>query len=209
MTPKEKLELDLRDFWRIHDGLLAYAGLDAKAMVERARAHQEDAFCRITNYAGDGDLMCTRDAHDAIIELAERHRDSLAVPDDYSLKEIADAIRKQIVRAMVDEKQDEPALARVLALAVAEASKNHVERTYHFPCVITRSDKPPQFRIGPVAFNTVAAFPNFIAKETQAYVDRSTDKERSAKRVEDFHKYCKDYGWVATVTVPPCSEESS
>ncbi len=209
MTPEQKLTLDLHDFWRIVNGVEAYAMLDAKAMMERLRAHQEDAFCELTNYAGDGKLMCTRDAYDAVIDLAERHRDSLAVPDDYSVTEIADVIREQIIKVMVAEKQDEPALARVLAVAVAEANKNHVKRTYHFPCVITRSDKPPQFRIGPVAFTSAPAFPLFVATEVKAYVEGSTDKEHATERIGQFHKYCGEYGWVATVTVPPCSEKSS
>lgn len=209
MTPEQKLELDLRDLWRLWDGVEAYVTLDAKAMMERLRAHKEDAFCEVSNSTGDGKLMCTRDGYDAIIDLAERHRDSLPVPDDYSVKELADVIRSQIIRASVEEKQDEPTLARVLAAAVNEANKNHTIRTYHFPCVITQSDQPPQFRIGPVTFTSSTAFPTLALTEIKAYIDGSRDKEWAAKRVEEFHKYCCDQGWVASVTVPPCSEESS
>ena len=41
MTPDEKLSLDIRDFWRVHDGLEAYAHLNAKGTMDRLRAHKE------------------------------------------------------------------------------------------------------------------------------------------------------------------------
>jgi hypothetical protein len=37
MTPDEKMSLDIRDFWRVHDGLEAYAHLDAKGAMDRLR----------------------------------------------------------------------------------------------------------------------------------------------------------------------------
>jgi hypothetical protein len=110
VTAEEKLKLDLRDFWRIHDGLEVYASLDAKATMERLKAHGEDGLCTVGDYAGAGTLLCTRDGYLAIFELAERHRETLPVPDDYSVKELGDGIRSHIVRAMVEEKQDEPAV---------------------------------------------------------------------------------------------------
>ena len=54
MRPEEKLQLDLRDFWRIDEGLDTYLKLDAKGMMERLKAHKEDAFCEVTDYAGTG-----------------------------------------------------------------------------------------------------------------------------------------------------------
>ena len=61
MTPEEKPQLDVRDFWRIHDGLEAYVNLDAKGTMERLKTHKEDAFCEVTGYGGKGKRMCTRD----------------------------------------------------------------------------------------------------------------------------------------------------
>ena len=97
MTPDEKLILDVRDFWRVHDGLEAYLNLDAKGTMDRLRAHKEDALCDVTDYSGSSKLMCTREGYDAIIELAERHRESLPVPDDYSVKELVEGLRQYIV----------------------------------------------------------------------------------------------------------------
>jgi hypothetical protein len=207
MTAQEKLDLDLRDFWKIHDGLQAYATLDAKAMMDRLKSNKEDACCEVTNYAGTGKLMCTRDGYNAILELAERHRESMPVPDDYSDKELAKGICKHIASAMVDEKQDEPALARVLGEAVADADKKHFKRTYHFPCVIVQYDKPPQFRIGPVAFTAANSFPQVFAQDIQSYVDAHADHMRSTERVAKFQEYISNFGWLASVTVPPCAEE--
>jgi hypothetical protein len=209
MTPEEKLQLDLRDFWRIHDGLEAYVKLDAKGMMERLKAHKEDAFCEVTDYARTGKLMCTRDGYDAIHALAERHRDSMPVPDDYSVKELVGGIRSHIVRVIVDEKQDEPALARVLAQAVADADKNHIERTYHFPSVVVPYDEPPQFRIGVVGFTAAKSFRQAMATEIQQYVERSSDQAHATDRVARFEEYIAHLGWVASVTIPACAEESA
>lgn len=207
MTAKEKLELDLRDFWRIHDGLEVYSGLDEKAMIERLKVHSEDGLCNVSDYSGAGTLLCTRDGYLAIFELAERHREMLPVPDDYSVKELAEGIRKHIARAIVDEKQDEPALARVLAEAVADAATDHVERTYHFPCVLITPREPPQFQIGPVLFTTAKSFREAFGTEIRQYIEQSHDQEYASTRVDEFEKFVTTFGWVGTVTVPPCAED--
>jgi hypothetical protein len=207
MTPDEKLILDVRDFWRVHDGLEAYLNLDAKGTMDRLRAHKEDALCDVTDYSGSSKLMCTREGYDAIIELAERHRESLPVPDDYSVKELVEGLRQYIVRAIVEEKQDEPALARALSDAVREADRNHVERTYHFPCVVVPHDEPPQFRIGAVVFTSAKAFPQVFAKEIQAHFHKSGDDAYSKERVQRFEDYLLKHGWLASITVPPCAKE--
>jgi hypothetical protein len=209
MGPEEKLQLDLRDFWRIHEGLETYVKLDAKGMMERLKAHKEDAFCEVTDYAGTGKLMCSRDGYDAIYDLAERHRDSMPVPDNYSVTELAAGIRIHIVRAIVDEKQDEPALARVLAEALRDADKNHIDRTYHFPCVVVPYDEPPQFRVGAVAFTAAKYFRQANATEIQRYVESSSDQAHAIDRVARFEEYIAHLGWVASVTIPPCAEESA
>jgi hypothetical protein len=209
MTPEEKLQLDVRDFWRIHDGLEAYVKLDAKGQMERLKTHKEDALCEVTGYNGKGELLCSRDGYDAIHSMAERHRDSMPVPDDYSVKELVDGIRSHFVRAVVDEKYDELALARVLAEAAADADKNHIERTYHFPCVVVPYDEPRQFRIGLVAFTAAKYFRQTMPTEIQQYVESSSDQARATDRVARFEEYISHLGWVASVTIPPCAEESA
>ena len=209
MTPDEKLALDVRDFWRIHDGLEAYANLDAKGVMERLRLHKEDGLCDVSAYSGSGKLMCTRDGYNAIIELAERHRESLPVPDDHSVEELVEGLRKHIVRAMVEEKQDEPALARVLSDAVRDADQNHVERIYHFPCVVVAHEEPPQFQIGSVVFTSAKAFPQVFVKEIQNYLHKSGDDPFSNERVQRFEDYLLKHGWLATIKVPPCAEEAA
>lgn len=207
MTLDKKLELDVRDFWRIHDGLETYAKLDVEAKMERLKTHKEDAFCEVSNHLGDGTLMCTRDGYNAMVQLAERHRESMAVQGDYSVEELVKGIRKYIVRAMVDEKQDEHAVARVLSEAVNEADKNHVQRTYHFPCVVVPYEEPPQFRVGAVVFTAARAFSQIFAQELREFVETSRDEKYSNERVQRFQEHTSNFGWVASVTVPPCAEE--
>ncbi len=207
MGPQEKLALDVRDFWRIHDGLEVYAGLDTKATMERLKAHKEDALCVISPASGDGKLFCTRDGYRAIFDLAERHVNSLPVPDDYSSDEVAKQIRRHIAQAIVEQKADEPALAWVLAKAVAEVEAGHVERTYHFPCVLVNCRKPPRLNIGSVIFTTAEQFPTSMSEALRRYCENRPDRPDRPERVEGFKKHIAEYGWVATVTVPPCAEE--
>jgi hypothetical protein len=206
MGPQEKLELDIRDFWRIHDGLEAYAGLDTKGVMERLDAHKEDTFCEIRPASGRGKLYCTRDGFEAIFELAGRHVNSLPVPNDYSVNEVAKEIRKYIAQAIIEQKADEPALAWVLAKAIAEVETGHIERTYHFPCVLVSCRKPPQFRVGPVTFTTAETFPTAMANVFRQSSERRPD---SPERLEGFKNHVAEYGWVASVTIPPCAEESA
>ena len=212
MTAEHKHELDVRDFWRVYEGLETYANLDAKGAMERLRGHKEDGLCDVTDYSGNGKLMCTRDGYNAIIELAERHGEFLRVPDDYSLEELVAGVRKHIVRAIVDVKEDEAALARFLSEAVADADKNHISRTYHFPCVTVHYEEPPQFQIGAVVFTSARAFPKVFEKALQGYVrdSKNENEQKHAKqRVQDFQNYLLKFGWLASVTVPACAEEVS
>jgi hypothetical protein len=209
MTLDEKLRLDIDDFWRVHNGLEAYMGLGPKETLERLKAHREDAFCEIDSMDGTGKLLCTRDAMEAIYSLAERQVSSLPVPDDYSSEEIAEAIRKNLARIMVEEKADEPVLARLLPLAVAKSRATHVERTYHFPCLLLRPQQIPHFRIGPVDFMTAEEFCKVKAEALDRYVQANRNQEHSSQRLEGFKKHLADSGWIATVVIPPCAQSSA
>src|ERR1041385_1140471 len=159
MAQTEKDTLDRRDLQRICDGLETYAISDPKAIMERIRAHKEDALCTVSNYSGNGDLMCTRDGYNAMIQLAQRHRESLPVPDDYSVDELVEGMRRHVVRILVDV-EDDAAVAHLLSEATNEARKNHIQRTYHFPCVVVGFEEPAQFRIGAVTFTAAKSFPS-------------------------------------------------
>jgi len=205
MTPAEKLQLDIEDFWRIHRGLEAYMGLGPKETLERLKLHPEDAFCEIGSLDGTGKLLCTRDAMQAIYDLAERQVNSLPVSNDYSTDEIAQSIRKNLARVMVEEKADEPTLSRVLSLAETESKSKHSERTFHFPCWLFRPQQVSRFRIGPVGFTAAEEFFRVKADDFMRYVEKDSHREISIQRVEGFKKHVADVGWIATVAIPPCS----
>jgi hypothetical protein len=215
MAHNEKDALDRRDLQRICNGLETYATLDAKAAMERLRNHKEDALCSVSDYSGNGNLMCTRDVYNAIIQLAERHRESLPVPDDYSVDELAEGIKRHVVRTIVDQ-DDDSAAAHLLSQATNEARKNHKQRTYHFPCVVVTFEEPAQFRIGAVTFTAAKSFPSVFQQELQLYVKQNSGKESGKEdekyaneRVQKFQEYLSSFGWLATVCVPPCAEDVS
>lgn len=209
MTHDEKLELDLRDFQRIREGLETYAKLDAKAAMERLKDFTEDGPCHVSDYSGRGTLMCTREGYNAIIQLAQRHRDFLAVPDDYSVSELVEAIKKLFVRVTVEAKEERVAVVRVLSEAISEANKNHIQRTYHFPCVIVPFEEPHQFSVGAVVFTAVNMFLRTFDLQLQQWVKESSDENFSSERVRRFQEYISNFGWVASVAVPPCAVEAA
>lgn len=47
-----KFELDLRDFWRIHDGFEVTQSFDTQNIRERLKTNKEDSLCGVPNYAG-------------------------------------------------------------------------------------------------------------------------------------------------------------
>jgi hypothetical protein len=208
MAHTEKDALDRRDLQRICDGLEAYAIPDPKAIMERLRAHKEDALCTVSNYSGNGDLMCTRDGYNAIIQIAERHRESLPVPDDYSVDELVEGIRKHVVSTIVDQ-DDDTAVAHLLSEATSEARKNHMQRTYHFPCVVVAFEEPALFRIGAVTFTAAKSFSSVFQEELQLYVKENSDEKYANERVHKFQEYLSNFGWLASVCIPPCAKDVS
>lgn len=209
LNSNEKLKRDLEDFWRILEGVKTYAELDIRGVIDRHKTHPEDVFCKIADYAGTGKKACTRDAYDAILGIAERHRNSLPVPEDYSRGELAEAICKHFARAVVDEQEDERALARVLTMSVNEATAKHVSRTFHFPCVIVSSNEPAQFSIGPVSFARAEVFPQLFKADIDRYLSGDGGRGCSTELVHRFRDITAEMGWIATVKISPCGEESA
>ena len=122
------------DLRRSIRGLEVFVGLDFPRLREYYRTHEEDRLCDLTRADGKGMVPCTRDAIRAIVSIADRHIASLANPNDYSISDLAEAIRRRMVRAMIEEDSDEAILVRVLREGTEEIKKTHAERVFHFPC---------------------------------------------------------------------------
>jgi hypothetical protein len=97
----------------------------------------------------------------------------------------------------------------VLTEAVGDAEKNHIERSYHFPCIVVHYQEPPQFSIGPVIFTAASAVPDVFRANIQEYIDGSQDQGYASERVRKFQEFISTAGWLASVTIPPCAEESA
>jgi Apea-like HEPN len=207
MDGLDKQRLDREALSRIIAGVECYANLDAKGTMERLRNHREDAFCEIWNTTSKHRIMCTRDGHNAIVELAERHRESLAVPDDFSVAELVDGLQRHLAKAIVEEPEEDDVLRRALGEAVTYAKKDHVERTYHFACVVVHQKEPKQFRIGNVTFTNGQNYRDLLGKELDRYTQTGKGRKVAEILTNDFVQDVKELGWVASVTVPPCNKE--
>lgn len=194
------------DLRRIIRGLEVFVGLDFPRLREYYRTHEEDRLCDLTRADGKGMVPCTRDAIRAIVSIADRHIASLANPNDYSISDLAEAIRRRMVRAMIEEDSDEAILVRVLREGTEEIEKTHTERVFHFPCALVSARNPESVSLGSVEFRPLAAFLKANKDSFDKYVG-SGDEHKA--RVERFEKYAARYGWVASVRVPACAPANS
>jgi hypothetical protein len=197
------------DLQRITRGLEVFVGLDFQQLRDHYATHEDDKLCDLTRADGKGMVPCTRDAIRAIVSIAERHVASLANPNDYSVSDLAEAMRRRLVRAMIEEDSDEAILGRVLREATEEVEKTHAERVFHFPCVLVSARNPEIVSLGPVEFRPLAAFMKARKESFEEYVGAGDEAESSKAWVERFEKYSESYGWIASVRIPSCATANS
>jgi hypothetical protein len=197
------------DLKRIIVGLEVFAGLNFEQLREYYASHEEDKLCDVAPVDGKGFLPCTRDAIRAIVSIAERHVAQQANPNDYSITDLAEAIRGRIVRLIVEEATEEAVLRRVLEEATEEVRKTHIERIFDFPCVLVSARKPERVSIGPVEFAPLAAFLESKQDGFREYVGSVSDPESGEARLKRFEMYATAYGWMASVRIPPCALRNS
>jgi hypothetical protein len=197
------------DFQRIIRGLEVFVGLDFPQLCEYYRTHEEDKLCDVARADGKGIVPCTRDAIQAIVSMAERHIAGLANPNDYSVSDLAEAMRRCMVRAMIEENSDEAIIERVLRECTEETEKTHAERVFHFPCVLVSARKPETVSMGPVEFRPLAVFMKSRKDSFDEYVGSGEDQASSRTWVERFEKYGESYRWIASVRIPSCARENS
>jgi hypothetical protein len=141
--------------------------------------------------------------------MAERHINSLPNADDYSLKDMAEAIRSRVLLAARDEPSDEAIIARTLHEATVQSQTGHCERTFHFPCVLVSSQTPPHFSLGPVAFTTLPAFLDLKRDALNVYMSRNPHRQSATAWTERLKSHVCGNPWIASVTVPPCAPQVS
>lgn len=199
----------LTDFQRLIKGVEALLGLDLAQIGARYDQHPEDKLCDLPHPSGKGLVLCTRDAYDAIYSMAERHINSLPNAEDYSLKDMAEAIRNHVLVAARDEPSDEAIIARTLHEATVHSQAEHCVRTFHFPCVLVSSHAPSQFSFGPVGFATLATFLELKKNALDTYTERNPHRQSATAWAEGLKSYVPGNPWIASVTIPPCAPSVS
>jgi hypothetical protein len=197
------------DFQRIVRELEVFVGLDFPQLREYYRTHEEDQMCDVARADGKGMVPCTRDAVRAIVSIAERRVASLANPNDYSVSDLAEAMRRHLVRAMIEEKSDEAIIQRVLRQSREETEKTHAERVFHFPCVLVSSRNPETVSMGPVEFRPLAVFMKSRKDSFDEYIRSGHDETSSRVWIKRFEKYGESYPWIASVRIPSCGRDNS
>ena len=111
------------------------------------------------------------------------------------------------------------------------ASEKLIHVTHHIPCVLFSNKDPEIFAVGPITFRRTGkffvdeaqAFEKYHCEEVDLY-SKGLCGEKSALSEDEIHlkakakadewikviqDYYRDYGWVASVTIPPCHAELS
>jgi hypothetical protein len=205
-VPANNHSTDLRQLTK---GVEALMGLDIAQIGTHYEKHPEDKLCDLPHPSGKGLVLCTRDAYEAIYSMAERHLSSLPNKDDYSLKDMAEAIRSRILVAARDETSDEAIIVRTLREATIQSQTEHYERTFHFPCVLVSSQVPQHFSVGPVRFTTLSAFLDLKKDPLDAYVDRNPYRQSAMVWVDRLKTNVSSNPWMASITIPPCAPSVS
>jgi hypothetical protein len=195
----------LTDLRRVIRGLEVFAEQTFQQMRDHYELHEEDKLCDISRPDGRGIVPCTRDALQAIGRIAERYVAALSQSQDYAVSDIAKAIRRRIAKALIEEESDEAVVERALREAREEVEKSHIERVFHFPCVLVSSNAPVWLPVGPVIFTPISSFMDSKKEALRQFIESGSDPATYQAWVEHFESDAAAYGWVASVKVPACA----
>ena len=120
------------------------------------------------------------------------------------LKEITEHIGLALKKGAQGGEEAESIFEGVFSAAVRMARDQQKMSVYHFPCVLAEAKQPIEFVIGPVRFNLASRFESRLASLNSAEIQFNEDV-----RNPEFLQYVRQFGWIASVKVPPCSAEIS
>src|ERR1700677_1683866 len=124
MSP-DKLSEHLIDLERIAKGVGTFANMSFPQIRERYEKHDEDKLCDLARADGKGIVLCTRDAMEAVFSMARRHIRALDNGEDFVISDVAEGIRRNLLRVAAKEPTDEAVIVRTLAEATAFAESSH------------------------------------------------------------------------------------
>lgn len=186
---------------------------DFTAIHRHYEEHPEDKLCDIYRPGTREMVMCRRSGIDAIDRIARRLVAETPNGYDVSPKRIAEIISENILQTTIDQVTDDEELVRILRSHVSLSEGEHIEGSYHFPCVLlhcgpTHPNSPPpppdEFALGPVTFRRFSTFVQDFNRSIDA-----GEKQAEEKTLDIFSESGEKYGWVASVWIPRCAPDVS
>jgi hypothetical protein len=199
---------DQNDYEKFLEGITFFMQLAPKQILEHSKLHREDAFSQIGHFSGEGSAPCTKDGMNHLSALVQRRVQALTRGKDFDFEEVVNEIARHIGPSLQEGvrggKDVEEIFEHVFTSASAAAAERHRESIYHFPCVLAAAKSPKEFTIGPVIFSIASHFELRLAS-------LSSNDIGVAKEVRDteFINYIREFGWIASVSVPACSPRIS
>jgi hypothetical protein len=195
---------DQNDYERFLEGITFFFGLAPQQLMEHMKLHKEDAFSQIRHFSGQGSAPCTTDGMNHLGLLVQRRIQVMSNGKDFDyqevVREIADHIGPSLQEGVQDGKDTEDIFECVFASALGPLKDKQKKSIYHFPCVLARAKSPEEFTVGPVRFTVASLFESRLASLS------STEMQfGEGVRNDEFINYIRQFGWIASVNVPPCS----
>ncbi len=199
---------DRNDYEGFLEGVVFFLRLAPEQAMEHIRLHKEDGFPQIRHFSGQGSALCTKAGMNHLQLLVQRRIHALDNGKDFDYQDVVDEIAERVgpaLKAGAEKGEDaEDTFECVFASALKIAKDQQRKSTYHFPCVLAGAKSPQEFTVGPVKFTVASLFESRLASlsSTEMQFDENI-------RNAEFIHYIRQFGWLASVNVPPCTPRIS
>jgi len=199
---------DQIDYEGFLEDLLSCSQLSPEELAEHFKLHWKETFPMLRHFDGHGFAICTSEGTNCLRSIV--HRRVLALDNfkdfdlDAVLEEVAQRICPSLKAGAVLEESPEEIFEHVMTSSLETAVSQQERTIYHFPCVLAGAKDPEEFIVGLVRLSTATRFESRLAS-----LDSSGIKFNEEVRGDQFLEHIRQFGWVISVQVPPCSPEIS
>jgi hypothetical protein len=210
-----------------------FAAMPPEQGIDHLRQNPDDIVAMLHAPGGRGDLLCGAEAYGRFARIAGRVLERSREAKNFDRAEYAAALRKAFCEMFIDKEGpvSQSSVTRLLSRAAGLAREGFVSLTYHLPCILFTEKEPSEFAVGPVSFmrserflhDREKAFDDYHRLNSKKFAEgyrmrhqEASDEEISSKgreladeELKRIRKYYGDYGWVASVAIPPCHPEVS
>jgi hypothetical protein len=143
---------DAQDIEFIISDLLRFASMDLSELKDHWEKNKQDRLCNFPHPNGQGILICSREAINRFVSLAERHLISQHLADRVDLRAFTDTLMHEFTNRFFKQESnvDRKGIDKMLSSAVRKMRTKHKSLTHFIPCVVVFESEPKDFRIGPV-----------------------------------------------------------